>query len=116
MRFDHSTKTAFAIACILLIGGRLGFGIAAHALNIYLQKEPVPMRRQFSSIPDTIGRWKKLGSDTVLDKAMIEELGTDKYMDRVYGLDGTSTKGRILVHTDYYTGMIDAVPHVPDRC
>ena len=47
---------------------------------------------------------------------MEQELGTRQYLDRVY----TRTVGRqgqvVMVHLAYYTGLIDAVPHVPARC
>jgi hypothetical protein len=48
--------------------------------------------------------------------AMVESLGTNQYLDRHYALDGDPSKGMLLLHIAYYTGMVDAVPHVPERC
>jgi hypothetical protein len=115
-QFDLNARRAFVAAfCLLLIAG-VSFQVAVRALNVYLQKKPVELRGGFSTIPRTLGRWKAYGDDRVLDAAMVEELGTSKYLDRVYIRDGERQTGSLAVHLAYYTGMIDAVPHVPDRC
>jgi len=114
--FDRTSRIALIVAVVVLIGSGLGFRVAVGMLNIYLQKQPVSLRDSLTNIPRTLGPWQAQGKDTVLDQATIEELGTDKYLDRVYVLrDGGQMYG-FAVHVAYYTGFIDAVPHVPDRC
>src|SRR5207253_2412975 len=52
--------------------------------------------------------------------AVVEELGTENFVTRVYAEKlptGSTGRPRILqLHAAYYTGTIDTVPHVPDRC
>lgn len=114
--FDHRAKAAFIVACIVLAVCGLSFRWAVGHLNYYLRKEPIEMRAAFSTIPDVIGPWRKAADDRILDKAMVEELGTDKYLDRWYVKSGDRNMPGMAVHVAYYTGMIDAIPHVPDRC
>ena len=113
-QFDRQAKAAFIVACLVLLVSGLGFEWAVQAWNVYLRKLPVDMRGTFDTIPKTLGRWERTGDDRVLDSAVIEELGTRKYLDRTYAIDGSTET--LNVHLAYYTGMIDAVPHVPDRC
>lgn len=105
------------VTAIVLLGVS-GFGLRAviHQLNIFLRKEAVPLRAPFAGIPSRLGEWQQIGSDVIMDEAMVEELGTRQYLDRRYALDGDPSKGVINLHLAYYTGMIDAVPHVPERC
>ena len=114
--FDHRAKSALIIASVLLIVCGVGFRAAVNALNIYLEKEPVPLRDSLTNIGRTLGEWRAQGNDAVLDAATLEELGTDKYIDRTYALTMNGRTYAIGVHVAYYTGLIDAVPHVPDRC
>jgi hypothetical protein len=50
---------------------------------------------------------------------MVEELGTKNYLSRNYEQkksEAGKQAARVSLHLAYYTGMIDTVPHVPDRC
>lgn len=113
--FDHASKPAVIAACLTLLVCGLGFKTAVRALNIYLQKSPVALRRDLPLIPSQLGDWTKHGSDETLDKATIETLGTEDYLSRLYIRD-EGAGGAILLHLAYYTDQIDAVPHVPERC
>jgi hypothetical protein len=114
--YDRRSKPAFFAACGVLLASTVGFNWAVKALNVYLKKEPIELRGLFDTIPRALGRWHAVGKDKSFDEAMIEELGTSKYLDRDYAIDGSPRGPRMNVHVAYYTGMIDAVPHVPDRC
>lgn len=112
--FDRQAKAAFVVLCISLLVCGIGFRAAIAYLNITLKKEPVQLREHFASIPRTLGSWKAVGNDVVLSAETVEELGTKIYLDRRY-THGDS--GEFFdFHLAYYTGMIDAMPHVPDRC
>lgn len=115
-RFDRSATVAFALACATLLLCGAGFRGAVMALSLYLKKEPVELRAPLSLIPVSLGQWKAVGEDRQLSSEMIEALGTDKYLDRTYALGGKEPGETMNVHLAYYTGMIDTVPHVPDRC
>jgi hypothetical protein len=55
----------------------------------------------------------------MMSAEVLEELGTRNYLSRSYqereGKDGRPPR-RLELHLAYYTGMIDTVPHVPERC
>lgn len=116
MLFDRQAKLALIILSLVLIGCRIGFQVSINSLNAYLEKKPVPLRAQLSKIPMRLGDWVSSESET-LTAEIVEELGTKHYIDRRYS---KVTKGAgspwLSVHVTYYTGLIDAVPHVPDRC
>jgi hypothetical protein len=84
--------------------------------NLYLTKERVDLRRPLDAVPTEIGRWSRIGQDTSYPDIMLEELGTRSYLDRTYAIEGDPAKGALHVHVASYTGTIDAVPHIPERC
>ena len=116
MRFKPSIRVAFAAVVIVLISSAVGFRASVSALNLYLRKDSVPLRESLDTIPMKLGRWKRVGTDSRLGEAMVESLGTRFYLDRHYAIDGNPANGVMTLHIAYYTGMIDAIPHVPERC
>jgi len=116
MRFKPSIRVAFAAVVIVLISSAVGFRASVSALNLYLRKDSVPLRESLDTIPMKLGRWKRVGTDSRLGEAMVESLGTRFYLDRHYAIDGNPANGVMTLHIAYYTGMVDAVPHVPERC
>ncbi len=115
-RFAATTRIAYFTSLAILVVGAFGFLGAVRALNVYVVKEPVQLRSPLDSIPTRLGRWQKVGQDEQLSDAIVEELGTKQYVSRIYALDGEVSKGAVELHMAYYTGTIDDVPHVPDRC
>lgn len=116
MRFDSSIRWAFGVACAILLLGAVGFAGAVTQLRYFLMKEPIELRAAIDTLPSRLGRYQKVGDDRLYTKEIIEELGTTRYVDRTYALDGKANVGRIEVHVAYYTGTIDDVPHIPERC
>lgn len=115
--FDRKAKAAFVILCISLLVCGLGFRAAVGFLRISLAKRPVELREHFAAVPRSLGQWQAVGEDVVLDTATVESLGTTQYLDRTYVRElGPGKRDIMQLHFAYYTGMIDAVPHVPDRC
>ena len=117
MTFDRQARAALVAASVTLLICGIGFRIAVREAHAVLAKEPVKLRRQLTSIPKQLGAWRSSGEDRMLTAELEEALGTRKYLDRVYVRD--TERGRdqsVMVHMTYYTGIIDAVPHVPDRC
>lgn len=116
MLFDRQAKLAFIVVSLILIGCRIGFQIGVNVLNAYLEKKPVPLREQLSKIPMRLGDWVS-SENEILTAEIIEELGTKYYINRKYIRTSQARGSNMLsVHITYYTGLIDAVPHVPDRC
>ncbi len=117
MNFDGHAKQALIVVCLTLLVSGIGFRLAAHSAAAYLKKEPVELRRTLTNIPKRLGPWTASGEDQKLTAETEEQLGTDQYINRFYVRDeGSDDRKRVEVHLPYYTGMIDAVPHVPDRC
>lgn len=115
--FDHRAKYAFILVCFALVAGGIGFRTATDRLNVYLQKKPVELRAHFDNISTRLGEWRMVGETRKLSQDMVEELGSDLYLDREYLQEIAGEAPRtISLHIVYYTGMIDAVPHIPDRC
>jgi len=115
--FDRNAKFAFVVLAITLVGLRVGFRFAVESTNAYLEKQPVELRAQLTTIPLRLGNWRSEGEGAPLTAEIIEELGTDQYIDRRYVLSDADGGGlQLMLHITYYTGLIDAVPHVPDRC
>lgn len=114
--FDDRAPVALVALVVVLMAGGIGFRLAAGMLSVYLSKEPVELRAHFDTIPRRLGDWTAEGDSRKFDAAMEEELGTDLYLDRTYANPANPAMPELMLHIAYYTGMIDAVPHVPDRC
>ena len=113
-KFVYQSSIIFVcfLGSILFIVSGIGSRLLMSQMNAYLTKEPVDLNWQLTTLPTKLGNWKMDGEDAAFDAAMIEEVGTSNIITRSY------RKGsrRLLLHVAYYTGQIDAVPHVPDRC
>jgi hypothetical protein len=119
MRFHRSVVAAFVALLVVFGIGFVTIPIVIAQLEIYLRKEAVPLVADLSTVPVPLGPWSRARDaegkpikDGTFGAEMIESLGTDKYLDRKYQSDGDL----LIVHVAYYTGMIDDVPHVPERC
>ncbi|MBL0921235.1 MAG: exosortase-associated EpsI family protein [Phycisphaerales bacterium] len=112
------TSPAFIAAFAALLLGAVGLRGAVRILGIHLAKLPVeaPGGRQVHAIPFKIGAWERQGSDEVLSAEALEELDTDNYVSRLYVGTWEGQPVGLDFHAAYYTGMIDTVPHVPERC
>jgi hypothetical protein len=116
MRVERSSVRAYVVAIATLAIAGIGFYALIKQFNVFLTKERVDLRRPLDAVPTTIGRWSRVGPDGSYNDIMLEELGTKSYLDRTYAIDGDPNKGALHVHVAYYTGTIDAVPHIPERC
>jgi exosortase len=110
------------LASVLLLGGTaVAFPAISASLSIHLTKKPIQAEggRTLGSLPAETPRWRRIGEDRQENEATIEVLGTRNYLNRTYvskepGADGTPIV--LDLHAAYYTGMVDTVPHVPERC
>jgi hypothetical protein len=116
MMFDRQAKAALIVTAVTLAVCGIGFRFAARAARAYFAKQPVDLRQPLTKIPRQLGSWRATGKDVELTAEIEESLGTSFYIDRVYERQGDAEPATLLVHIPYYTGLIDAVPHVADRC
>jgi hypothetical protein len=109
---------AFLAALSVLVLGAVALQVSLARMQVVLRKLPIyakddlPLRTIASSVPG----WERVGQDNILSKEVIEELGTENYLSRVYRGEFNGKPVIIELHLAYYTGMIDTVPHVPERC
>ena len=145
-RGDEFDKLALSQGVVggLLVIAILGQTSVINATGVALNKLPLPLRHGIAlSFPDQAGDWELLHLDPKLPSDIEDELGTDEYFNRYYvnndagvtaasinvrtlndepggrlvGWEGFKDPGQLAkVHLAYYTGMLDTVPHVPDKC
>lgn len=121
MTWKRLLHPAFIIAFLLLSVSALGMSAAIKAYGFHLQKKEIyPFgNRQVSALPRETPTWKQVGTDEALDEDTIKTLGTRNFVSRVFiEKDPPPTRQPhvLELHVAYYTGGIDTVPHVPERC
>lgn len=119
MKQRTTGSIAFVVAALLMLGSAAGFSVAARHLKFYLHKLPIEAEFKVSSVPVETRSWKQVGVDERMPDEVVQELGTQNYLTRMY-IEKDPPKGRpprvMQLHMAYYTGMVDTVPHIPDRC
>ena len=109
------------VAMVILGASALSLGAYIEARQIQLTKKPIhaPEGLKFGAMPSRVPGWERRGTDKQVDGETLRELGTSNYLTRTYVQtdppEGEDPK-RISLHMAYYTGTIDTVPHVPERC
>jgi hypothetical protein len=119
---------AFIAAVAVMAIAAVGMESAISRYQIYLRKKPIeaepiigpegqPVARVLRNIPAETEHFIQVGTDYIESADNLEVLGTDNYLTRVYREKSSGDTGRhVQLHVAYYTGMIDTVPHVPERC
>jgi hypothetical protein len=113
-------------------------------MQLHFQKAAVPLRKPLDELPAEIGPWLQITKDEPLDRELEDVLATNKYVFRQYvdtrklspaqvsvlKADASSPEAQRVLRTlvdespeaivgcdvTYYTGMVDTVAHIPDRC
>lgn len=134
---------AFGIVAGLLAISAVGLNAAVAYAKVYFQKLPVPLAMPIETIPGQLGPWAQVSLDRRIDHAIEEELGTTDYVFRTYvdaskidpeqiakfktldeaareqlaaQIQGEHADAVIRFALTYYTGSVDTVPHIPERC
>jgi hypothetical protein len=135
----------FVLAFAILGVSALGLNFATDYLKLHYRKQAVSMRVSAldgaDGIPDHFGKWVQIDVDKPLDPTTKEILGTSKYVFRRYvnsevvgparvrsvlaaddrnkaiaQLQAEFPQAVMHVSVTYYTGLVDTVAHIPDRC
>ncbi len=137
-------KALTAVAAILAVAA-VGLNAAVPTLKLNFRKQAVDPRSSIFGIPTRMGPWVMIADHKMPDE-VVEELGTEQYVQRQYidlrradpdlvaeyeaadvkseqlmrrlahsAAERGGTNGMYL-HVAYYTGSVDTVPHIPDRC
>jgi hypothetical protein len=125
MNLKALRNPGFIAAFLILCGAGAGIKAGIERYSIYLQKKPIypepvgEKERNLRGIPFTTAQWQREGQDHIERSETIEVLGTENYLTRFY-VERKVPEGKrpqvIQFHAAYYTGAIDTVPHVPERC
>jgi hypothetical protein len=109
---------AVLTALLVLLASAGGLAFAIDHYKLMLRKEAIYPRggALLNSIPDETDNWVRQGPDRRENAETEAVLGTVNYVSRMYAQKNSDTPVMIDFHAAYYTGMIDTVPHVPDRC
>ena len=112
---------AYAAGIVTLFISALALGTVISSLGIQMRKLPIEPASglRFHSLPASVEGWTRFGPERPpLSKEILETLGTQNYLSRNYVevLDGEGKKNVVELHCAYYTGSVDPVPHVPERC
>jgi hypothetical protein len=141
--FSSFRNPAVMVVVGILLVAAVGLNATAQYLKLTFRKEPVDLRRPVASLPARLGPWQQVSVDKPLPPDIEHTLGTKDYVFRVYvdtsivpaseveqilALPGEQRevaamrirprypKAVINVALTYYTGMVDTVAHIPERC
>lgn len=138
-------RPSFLAAFIVLLVAAVSLNAATQFLRLYFKKEPVPLVKPLDSLPPRLGPWIQVSKDQPLIAEILDVLGTRQYIFRDYidtrivdqrvieevmANDKTGNERAGLIRAiraknpaavvrmavTYYTGMVDTVAHIPDRC
>ena len=121
---------AAVCACAMLVMAAVATTVYVSGSGIHLRKlEIMPASGAFvHTLPREFDTWTAVGSDSVLSKEGVDALGTENFLTRTYVASADSDIAKqiagdeaprligVSLHLAYYTGMVDTVPHVPERC
>jgi hypothetical protein len=137
------TQSGFLLAAFILALSAVGLNVAVSSLRLKFTKERVELASELSTLPVHMGPWLQVSKDEPLDKEVGESLGTTHYIFRDYvdtrlvnkstlaQFDGLGSMERkqlvsriqqsqpdavINCAVTYYTGLVDTVAHIPERC
>ncbi len=114
-------SAALWTSILVLAGAAIALPATINAMRLRIDKKPIYPQSGLTleAIPAETESFVRVGTD-VREEAEVETvLGTKNYVTRAYAEKNPppGKQPRILqFHAAYYTGAIDTVPHVPDRC
>jgi len=136
-------QPGFLLVVAILAISALGLNVAVGYLKLKFLKDRVDLKQELSTLPAQLGDWVQVSKDEPLDKELQAQLGTEKYVFRDFvntklvsaaelaKFDGLGSRERkelasqiqalkpnavISLALTYYTGGVDTVAHIPERC
>lgn len=112
-------QPAFIVSVVILVVATLAMGGVVRLLKANLVKRPIEVERKCQALPSETENWIQVGEDRKEEEVVEGVLGTKNYLSRVYVRKDTQKTEKpvsVELHLAYYTGMVDTVPHVPERC
>jgi hypothetical protein len=134
------------VVVLAVAAGSLAVVIQAMTLRFHKEPLPLAVTSlddPKQGIPERVGNWVQVSKDEPLDHNTIEVLGTKEFVfrdyvdsrlftaDQIDAFKDKPTKERMILldklqqqHAEgvvrlaitYYTGLVDTVPHIPEKC
>jgi hypothetical protein len=141
-----SGRVAFIVAVAVLGLAAVGLNGATEFLKLYFKKLPVSLSMPLKEVPAQLGPWRQVFADRPLESDIEHTLGTEEYIFRLYAdtrvvkpewladvesddpgkreaalrvlgeMQAKAPQAFVNMAVTYYTGMVDTVAHIPDRC
>ena len=112
-------QPAFLICAAVLATAGIGMSIAIEHFEIYLAKEPLPLKKTLELLDEKgLGPYKVVSKGKIQNEEIVENLGTKDYIQWVLEDSDAPTNNtvhRCLLFITYYS-LPDRVPHVPEEC
>jgi hypothetical protein len=136
-------QPSFLLVAGILLLSAISLNAATQYLQLYFKKLPVELSHDLSTIPSKLGHWVQVSRDEKLGEDMEHVLGATHYLYRDY-VDSSKVPAAVIekfegksfgerkamaayvqqnypdavinLGVTYYTGMVDTVAHIPDRC
>lgn len=136
-------RLAFVFVAVVLLIAAVVLNVTVPALKLSFRKLPVDPAEPLKMVHADLGPWAQVTVDRALNPDFEHELGASQYLFRSYvdtrllpekkrkellaasmedrekmwpQLGLADARGSIRFALTYYTGSVDTVPHVPDRC
>jgi len=121
----------FLITAGVLLAAAVGLEAMCRVLNIVFAKEAVGVLKPLEEFPESFGSRFELAREMDNPKNNLHKgkmrmtadveavLGTDEHITWLFKDNAHSTArslAYVRVHLAYYTGLLDAVPHIADVC
>ncbi|OHB64864.1 MAG: hypothetical protein A2Y77_13670 [Planctomycetes bacterium RBG_13_62_9] len=112
-------QPAFLICAGVLVLAAAGMSVATRRLGLYLEKEPLPLRKPLGALDEEkLAPYRVLTRGRIENEEILKSLGTEDYLQWVLEDPRESSESavrKLLLFITYYQRP-DRVPHVPEEC
>lgn len=112
-------QPAFLMCVVVLVTAGSGMSVAIKSFGIYLEKEPLLLKKSLELLDENaLAPYKVVSKDRIENKEVIEALGTEDYIQWILEDTDAATGSAVrkcLLFITYYK-LPDRVPHVPEEC
>jgi hypothetical protein len=112
-------QPAFLICAAVLGLAGAGMSMTERLLGLYLEKEPLPLKKPLSSMDEAkLAPYLVTGKLSIENKDVLKKLGTGDYIQWILEdprVPVDSAARKVLLFITYYE-LPDRVPHVPEEC
>lgn len=110
---------AFLICAVVLALAGASMSVATKKLGLYLQKEPLPLKKPFDRLDEaSLAPYQVLARQKIENAEIVAALGTEDYIQWVLEdpcRPHDSPVRRIMLFVTYYPEP-DRIPHAPEEC